>query len=528
MAKQVKVIPAIEARPGAPTPAGLLRKRKVAAYARVSTDSDEQATSYEAQVDFYTRKIQSNPEWKFVEVYADEGVSGTSTKGRDGFNRMVADALAGKIDLILTKSISRFARNTVDTLTAVRDLKAKGVEVYFEKENIYTLDSKGELLITIMGSLAQEEPRSLSQNVTWGKRKRFADGKFSMAYKHFLGYRKGPDGMPEVVPEEAEVVREIYARFLGGATPTGIAKLLMAAGVKSPGGKDKWTATNILSILTNEKYKGDALLQKTFTVDFLGHKTKKNEGEVQQWYVSGSHEAIVDPDEWELVQIELARRERLGLSYRGDTPFSGRIVCADCGGFFGPKVWHSTDRYRTVIWQCNGKFHNERKCSTPHLREEDIKDAFVKAYNSLAPIRKAVLQDLETIIASIEGPDELQGEIDEATQQAGLIAAAARDLISRNASTAMPRDEFEREYARLDEKYRAAEARLRELEDRQRSAAGRRAKARAFANAYRKSSETIDEWDRGLWCLMVEIVMVHRDGSLEFQFRNGLVATVKP
>ena len=206
MAKNVKVIPAVESRQGPQAMPGLMRKRRVAAYARVSTDSDEQATSYEAQVDFYTRKIKSNPEWEFVEVYADEGVSGTSTKGREGFKRMIDDALAGRIDLILTKSISRFARNTVDTLTAVRDLKAKNVEVYFEKENIYTLDSKGELLITIMGSLAQEESRSLSQNVTWGKRKRFADGKFSMAYKHFLGYRKGPAGMPEIVPEEAEVI----------------------------------------------------------------------------------------------------------------------------------------------------------------------------------------------------------------------------------------------------------------------------------------------------------------------------------
>ena len=530
MAKNVKVIPAAESRQGPQAMPGLMRKRRVAAYARVSTDSDEQATSYEAQVDFYTRKIKSNPEWEFVEVYADEGVSGTSTKGREGFKRMIADALAGRIDLILTKSISRFARNTVDTLTAVRDLKAKNVEVYFEKENIYTLDSKGELLITIMGSLAQEESRSLSQNVTWGKRKRFADGKFSMAYKHFLGYRKGPDGMPEIVPEEAEVIREIYARFLGGATPTGITKALMAEGIKSPAGKDKWTATNVLSILTNEKYKGDALLQKTFTVDFLGHKTKRNEGEVQQWYVTGSHQAIIDPDEWELVQMELARRDSLGLSYRGDSPLSGRLVCADCGGFYGPKVWHSTDKYRTVIWQCNSKFRNDERCATPHIREEDVKAAFVRAYNSLAGIRKSALEDLEAIIGAIEAPESLQPKIDEATGEAALIAAAARDLISRNASGGMPRDEFEAEYAKLDERYKEAEARLRELEERQRSASARRARASAFAAAYRKSKTIIAEWDQALWCLMVETVKVHRDGRLEFVFRNGqtVMDRIKP
>ena len=522
MAKNVRVIPASEQMPGSAASQGALRKRKVAAYARVSTDSDEQATSYEAQVDFYTRKIQANPEWEFVEVYADEGVSGTSTKGRDGFNRMIDDALAGRIDLILTKSISRFARNTVDTLTAVRNLKAKGVEVYFEKENIYTLDSKGELLITIMSSIAQEESRNISQNVTWGKRTRFADGKFALPYAQFLGYRKGPDGLPEIVPEEAETVRNIYAWFLGGMAPTGIAKRLEDLGVPTPSGKGRWTPARIRSILTNEKYKGDALLQKTFTVDFLGHKKKRNEGEVQQYYVSGSHPAIVDPDEWELARIELERRARMGLSYRGESPLSGRLVCADCGSLFGPKLWHSTDIYSRTVWQCNAKFKNEKRCQTPHLYEEDVKAAFVRAYNSLKPIRQAVLDDLDAIISCI-GDQDLQRKLDDANERAALIAAAARDLIARNASQGMPREEFDREYSRLDEKYKAAEAEIAGLESRIRDAAARRARAKAFADAYRKSGETISEWDQRLWCLMVEEVLVHRDGTLEFRFRNGAV-----
>ena len=189
-------------------------KRKVAAYARVSTDSEEQLSSYEAQVDYYTRYIQSKNNWEFVEVYTDEGISATNTKRRDGFKRMIKDALDKKIDLIITKSVSRFARNTVDTLTTVRKLKEKGVEVYFEKENIYTLDSKGELLITIMSSLAQEESRSISENVTWGQRKRFADGKVSLPYKHFLGYEKGEDGVPKLVEKEAKIVRLIIDFFL--------------------------------------------------------------------------------------------------------------------------------------------------------------------------------------------------------------------------------------------------------------------------------------------------------------------------
>ena len=216
--REVTIIPAIKPKYASKaTEVG--RKRRVAAYARVSTDSDEQFTSFEAQVDYYTKLINAREDWEFVKVYTDEGISGTSTKHRAGFNRMVSDALEGKIDLIVTKSISRFARNTIDTLTTVRQLKEKGVEVYFEKENIYTLDSKGELLITIMSSIAQEESRSISENVTWGQRKRFSDGKVSLPYKKFLGYEKGEDGYPKVVEEEAKVVRMIYRLFLEGKRP---------------------------------------------------------------------------------------------------------------------------------------------------------------------------------------------------------------------------------------------------------------------------------------------------------------------
>ena len=282
VAKSVTVIPAISGRLASVSDSPSTIKR-VAAYARVSTDNEEQLTSYEAQVDYYTRHIKSNPAWQMVEVYSDEGISATSTKKRDGFNRMIADALEGKIDLIITKSVSRFARNTVDTLTTVRQLKEKGVEVYFEKENIYTLDSKGELLITIMSSLAQEESRSISENVTWGQRKRFADGKVSLPYSRFLGYDRSEDGLPQINEEEAKIVQLIYRLFLEGQTPHSIARYLTKQGITSPGGKKIWQSGTIRNILTNEKYKGDALLQKKYTVDFLTKKQKVNEGEVPQY-----------------------------------------------------------------------------------------------------------------------------------------------------------------------------------------------------------------------------------------------------
>ena len=267
MAKRVTTIPATLNRFDS-RPLQSVRKRKVAGYARVSTDSEEQATSYEAQVDYYTRYIKSNPDWEFVGIYTDDGITATNTSHRDGFKQMVEDALAGKIDLIITKSISRFARNTVDSLVTVRELKEKGIEIYFEKENIWTLDAKGELLITIMSSLAQEESRSISENTTWGKRKSFADGKASVSFSRFLGYDSGPNGEFIINEEQAVTVRYIYKRFLEGLSTYQIAKELTKMGVKTAAGKDKWYTSSVLSILKNEKYKGDALLQKSFTKDF--------------------------------------------------------------------------------------------------------------------------------------------------------------------------------------------------------------------------------------------------------------------
>jgi len=277
MGKKVKTIPATISQYTA-TPINSTSKRKVAGYARVSTDHDDQVTSYAAQVDYYTNYISGRDDWEFAGMYTDEGISGTNTKHREGFTRMVKDALAGKIDLIITKSVSRFARNTVDSLTTVRELKDHGIEVYFEKENIWTLDSKGELLITIMSSLAQEESRSISENVKWGRRKSFADGRVRMPCKYFLGYDQGPDGGLVVNPEQAKTVRLIYRLFLDGLSFHTIALELEKRGIKSPQGKDNWSQTTVRSILTNEKYKGDALLQKTYISDFLTKKQKKNEG----------------------------------------------------------------------------------------------------------------------------------------------------------------------------------------------------------------------------------------------------------
>nr|WP_223804475.1 recombinase family protein [Lactococcus sp. S-13] len=274
MSKKVTTIPATISKFNQ-TAITQMKKRRVAAYARVSTEQEEQQTSYEAQIDYYTTYIQGREDWDFAGMYSDEGITATNTKKRIGFQKMITDALDGKIDLIVTKSVSRFARNTVDSLTTVRQLKEKGVEIFFEKENIWTLDSKGELLITIMSSLAQEESRSISENVSWGHRKRFADGKVTVPFKRFLGYDMGPDRNLVVNPEQAKIVKRIYALFLKGKPYYAIAKLLTEENVpKANHDGTPWNAGHIKSILTNEKYKGDALLQKYYTVDFLTNEKK--------------------------------------------------------------------------------------------------------------------------------------------------------------------------------------------------------------------------------------------------------------
>lgn len=337
--------------------------QRVAAYARVSTDHEDQETSLAAQTDYYKKKITEHPGWEFVKIYVDDGISGLSTNRREGFNHMMEDCLAGHIDLVLTKSISRFARNTVDTVTTIRKLKEKGVGVYFEKENIFTTDSKGEFLLTLMSSLAQEESRSISENVTWGQRKRMADGKVSIAYSNFLGYDKGEEKYTMVINEEQAVtVRRIFHMFLQGYTPHTIASLLTANGVPTPCGCDTWNQQTIRRMLSNEKYKGDALLQKEFTVDFLRKKKKKNEGELPQYYVEGDHEPIISPWLFDYVQKRLDSRFEIGNTrYSGVALFSSKLICEKCGSIYGPKPWHSTS-YNHLVWQCRRRHIKENKC----------------------------------------------------------------------------------------------------------------------------------------------------------------------
>ncbi len=496
-------------------------KRKVAGYARVSTDFAEQLTSYEAQVAYYTSYIKGREDWEFVGVYTDEGISGCSTKHREGFQQMIEDALAGRIDLIITKSVSRFARNTVDSLTTVRKLKEKGVEVYFEKEQIYTLDSKGELLITIMSSLAQEESRSTSENVTWGQRRRFAEGKISLPYNHFLGYRKGEDGLPEIVPKEAEIVHFIYRSFIDGQTIYAIAKSLTERKIPTPAGKEKWSQTTIESILTNEKYKGSALLQKRFTTDFLTKKKKVNEGEVPQYYIEESHEAIISPEEFEEVQSEMARRKKLGRKYSGSTIFSEKLVCGDCGSFFGSKVWHSTSKYRRVIWQCNNKFKGEHFCTTPHFYEDEIKIRFISTFAKFFQHKDMVIETCQTLIEELTDTSTIDAEIEKLTKELSKLSNQIREHIQKNAESELNQCVYNKTYDELTEMFSKKKNTHQKLKQKRSYQQGRAEVMTAFIKGLEERTELIDYFDESVWKLTIDKVTIFHDGRMIFQFVDG-------
>ena len=526
MAK-VRVIPST-INPVTLSPLGQLNRRKVAAYARVSTDDEEQATSYETQVKHYTEFIQKKPEWEFVKVYADDGISGTSTKRREGFNEMIKDALDGKIDLIITKSISRFARNTLDTISYTRKLKAKGIEKKKKKENLWSLDDKTEFLLTIMASMAQEESRSISQNVTMGKRWGMKEGRVSWAYSNMLGYKK-ENGKIVVVENEAILVRQIYQLFLrGGKTCTGIAEYLKEKGIPTPSGNScKWTKNTINSILRNEKYKGDALLQKTYTADYLEHKVEKNRGHLPQYYVENSHPAIIDKEEWEIVQAELMRREQIGAAYSGNSIFSSKLICGDCGGFYGKKKWHSNTVYERFVYRCNAKYNKDKdQCLTPALSEDVVKEKFVKAYNLVMKDKDRILEDINEVIKLLADTSELDAKVVELQNKMEVISGLVDKMIKENTNTAQDQVEFNKRYEELSIQYEADKNALDKTLEKRAYKQAQEIKMKAYLKEIKKADNYLPEWSIDLWMLMVDSAIVNRDKMVTFKLTSGTEITI--
>ena len=373
-----------------------MRPKRVAAYCRVSTDREEQEHSFETQKAMYTEMIMMKPTWQMAGIYADEGITGTVAKKRPGFMKMIEDCRKGKIDMIVTKSVSRFSRNNLDCLMYVRELKQLGIPIIFEKEGINTIQVSSELLLTLFGALSQAESESISMNVKLGIRQSLKNGNVRFSYKTFLGYRKGADGQPEIVPEQADIVRRIYNDFLAGATYLEIAKRLTEEHVPTMGGGNRWFSERIKSILKNEKYKGDALLQKTYITDPISKRVKKNNGELPMYYVENSHPAIIERRIFDRVQEEIARRagkkkvKQTGTKtelgrYSGKYALTELLYCGECGTPYRRCTW-SRNGKKKIVWRCVSRLdYGKKYCkNSPSVEESRLHNAIAAAITKKA------------------------------------------------------------------------------------------------------------------------------------------------
>ena len=494
-------------------------KLRVAAYCRVSTDTDEQATSYEAQIEHYTDFISHRPDWVLAGIYADDGISGTNTKKREEFNRMIQDCEDGQIDMIITKSISRFARNTLDCLQYIRQLKAKNIPVFFEKENINTMDAKGEVLLTIMASLAQQESQSLSQNVKLGIQYRFQDGKVQVNHNRFMGYTKDADGMLVIVPEEAEIVKRIYYEYLEGASMLDIARGLEADGILTGAGKTHWRPETIRKMLTNEKYMGDALLQKTYTVDFLTKKRVKNTGIVPQYYVENSHPAIIPRDLYMRTQEEIVRRSNLKKAngrrrvYSSRYALSSIVYCSHCGDVFRRTHWNIHGN-KKVVWRCSSRLEKAGPdCPARTLSEAFLHEAVVDAVNQVldyGPEALDILQEnvKKTLVNSnTVRAEEIDQELEKIQHELLRKANAKQDYDSLADQIDVLREEKQR------------------LLTSQASQEGKLERINELTDFIKNQPAHVTEYDESLVRKLIEKVTVY-DDRLEFEFKSGAEAMV--
>ena len=514
LSRNITVIPARK-RVGNTAAVGQRPKLKVAAYCRVSTDSEEQASSYEVQVAHYTQFIQKNPEWELAGIYADDGITGTNTKKREEFNRMIRDCMDGNIDMIITKSISRFARNTLDCLKYIRELKEKNIPVFFEKENINTMDSKGEVLLTIMASLAQQESQSLSQNIKLGLQYRFQNGEVRVNHSRFLGYTKDEEGNLIIEPAEAEVVKRIYREYLEGASLLQIGRGLEADGILTGAGKTKWRPETLKKILQHEKYIGAALLQKTYTVDFLNKKRAQNKGIVPQYYVENSHEPIIPRDLYMQVQEEMIRRANLHSGanrkkrvYSSKYALSSIVYCSKCGEIYRRIAWNNRGKHSTVWRCCNRVEHGPTACDAPTIQEVDLQAAVVQAINLALGNRESMMSTLqENIEAVIRQEDEtsLEG-----------IEAKLLDLQKELLKLANSKKDYNSVADEIDRLRELKQNALVESAERE----GLKQRIRKMREFLEQQSIEVTEYDELLVRRLIEKVTVYNE-RFEVEFKSG-------
>lgn len=507
-------------------------QKRVAAYCRVSTDSEEQLTSYTTQKKVYTEMIAARPDWELAGIYADEGISGTRADKRPQFQKMIKDCFAGKIDYIVTKSVSRFARNTVDCLEHVRILKNRGIGIFFEEQNIDTLSIDSELYLVIYAGFAQSESESMSKNITWAYRKRFEDGKVLMQYKSMLGYRKGADGEPEIVPEEAKIVTRIFDMFLSGQTVRAISEQLRGEKIHIPGKNFSFSHVMVYNILRNEKYCGDSILQKTITVDCISKTRRDNMGEAPMYYVQNSHPAIISRETYHMTQAEIARRKTLApASEKKAVTVAGKyskyalsevLVCGECGSRYRRVTWASGGK--RVVWRCSNRLENGKKYCKMSLtvKEESLHAAIVRAINKFnSQDHAAYLALMKATIGEALGIQAETAEIDELKRRIDALNQKMVSIIQKAARDGEDIEEHESEFKEMAESIALFKQRISVLEQAKSTDA-------EMSERMAKIQEIIDErqahqdvYDDSIVRQMIECIKVFSNGNIEVYFGGG-------
>ena len=533
-AANVKVIPA---KPQTVDGKHQHHQLRVAAYCRVSTDQEQQANSYQVQIEYYTDYINSNPEWTLAGIFADEGITGTSTEKRTAFRQMIRLCKQRRIDLILCKSQSRFSRNTLDSLKYIRMLKDLGIGVIFEKEHLNTLTEYSEFILTLHSSFAQAESESISRNVSLGVQMAFREGKVRYSYRGWLGYRKGEDGKPEIIPQEAEVVRLIYKLYLDGLSVKAIADCLMQREIPNKNGEPEWRHDMVLRILKNEKYAGDALLQKQYTADCITHKRVKNNGERPMYFVEDCHPAIIDRATFNLVQQEMARRaSKRKVSdkcvteqgrYSSKYALTELMVCGECGTPYRRVTWNVHGN-KQIVWRCISRLdHGSRYCkNSPSIHEEPLQKAIVDAINEYhgcaGEIAGILRAGAEAVLTG-----QTDGEISSIEKRLAEIDKARNDMIRLIVSGTVGNDALDAEFQKLHDEEEKLSETLKQIKEQ--SAADNTVQQQIDAALSEISAEqfTMTEFDEVTVRQLLECVRVIDKTHLQIIFNGGYEVAVE-
>ena len=509
------------------------RQKRVAAYCRVSTGSDEQITSYNNQMKVYTEMIAANKEWEFAGLYADEGISGTRADKRPQFQKMIDDCLKGKIDMIITKSVSRFARNTVECLDYVRMLKEKGIGIYFEEQNIDTLKSDSELYLVIYAGFAQSESESISKNITWTHRKNFEEGKPIFMYSRWLGYKKGEDGTPEIVPEEAEVVRRIFDMYLSGKSTDEIANIMRSENITFPEKKLILSKSAIIRMLKNEKYCGDCILQKTITLDPISKKRKANEGEAPMWLVENSHPAIISRDVFNRVQEETSRRNaKAPASQKNALTASGKhsryaltdvLMCGECGSRFRRVTWTARGNKR-IVWRCISRLDYGKKYCPDSITvsEEALHRAIVKALNKFnAEDESTYLMLMKSTIGDAIGLNGGSDEIDLLERRIDALNKRMLDLVSESIQEGNDAESYEEEFKSISTQIEQLNGRINAIRESESEDGELQARLEEIQDTIANRRKNKDVYDDSIVRQMVECIKVYKDGRIQIILGGG-------